>query len=104
MLLLVMLTPYQRLGFVGKVSTSVPLSFCRARPPPLPDSAPLPRIRLALISRPGPMPSLGATGVPFTQSVSIAAPQGGSASGAPITRRPPPLVGSVGLVLWLNRI
>ena len=28
----------------------------------------------------------------------------GSVSGAPMTRRPPPLLGVVGLVLWLNRI
>jgi hypothetical protein len=36
--------------------------------------------------------------------VSVVPPQVGSTSGAPITRRPPPLVGMVGLVLWLNRI
>ena len=34
----------------------------------------------------------------------IRSPQGGSASGAPMMTMPPPLVGMVGLVLWLNRI
>jgi len=33
--------------------------FCKRRPPPLPLSAALPIIKLALITRPGPVPSLG---------------------------------------------
>ena len=77
---------------------------CSRKPPPLPDSAPLPIIRLALITRPGPVPALGDAGVGGRQSLSVVAPQAGSTSGAPITSRPPPLVGIVGFVLWLNRI
>src|SRR6266850_8484130 len=90
----------------GKLITSEPLTCCKRRPPPLPLSAALPMIRLALITRPGPTPSLGPTeptGV-GTQSVSVVAPQPGSTSGVPMTRRPPPLVAIDGLVLWLNRI
>ena len=68
--------------------------------PPLPLSAELPMIRLALITKPGPVPSL----VPGAQSWSGSLPHTGSVSGAPSTARPPPLVGTVGLVLWLNRI
>src|SRR5256885_25373 len=54
MMLLVTLTAYQLAGIVGKVSTSVPLTPTNARPPPLPLSAALPWIRLALMTRPGP--------------------------------------------------
>ncbi len=110
MMLLVTLTWYQfgtpllRVGLAGKVSTSVPLTFCSRRPPPLPLSAALPWIRLALITRPGPVPSLGALGVGLMQSWSVVAPQVGSTSGAPMISRPPPLVAIVGLVLWLNRM
>src|SRR6266404_2398147 len=104
MMLLVTDTWYQFSGVVGKVSTSVPLTSCRRRPPPLPLSAPLPMIRLALITRLGPMPSPGATGVGFRQSESVVAPQAGSTSGAPMTSTPPPLVGMVGLAASLNRI
>src|SRR5580704_16502931 len=59
MMLLVTVGEYHREGVVGKASTSPPLTFCRRRPPPLPASAPLPMIRLALITRFGPAPSLG---------------------------------------------
>src|SRR6267154_479838 len=104
MMLLVTVTLYQLLGVVGKASTSPPLMACRRMPPPLPLSAPLPMIRLALITRPGPVPSLGAEGVGGRQSRSVVAPQAGSTSGAPMIRMPPPLVGMVGFVLWLNRI
>src|SRR6266436_240378 len=113
MMLLVTVTMYQLgtvvvpttlVGAVGKVVTSVPLMPCSRSPPPLPLSAPLPMIRLALITRPGPAPSLGATGVGFRQSWSVVAPQAGSTSGAPMISRPPPLVGMVGFVLWLNRM
>src|SRR5205085_2441132 len=62
MMLLVTLTAYHLLGSVGKVSTSVPLTPTNARPPPLPLSAPLPWIKLALMTRPGPAPSAGLTG------------------------------------------
>src|ERR1700730_15022692 len=41
MMLLVMLTEYQLPGAVGKLSTSEPLTFCSAMPPPVPDSAAL---------------------------------------------------------------
>ena len=61
MMLLVTCGEYQRLGFVGKASTSEPLMFWNAIPPPVPLSAALPMIRLALITRPGPTPSLGPT-------------------------------------------
>src|SRR4029077_2344977 len=121
MMLLVTLTVFQRQPFrlallhrpllfelplpFGKLSTSVPLMCCNRRPPPLPLSAALPMIRLALITRPGPVPSLGVI-VPGgeRQSLSLVAAHGGSWSGAPMTSRPPPLVVIVGLVLWLNRI
>ena len=114
MMLLVTLTVFQgqfarvelehRRDPFGKLSTSVPLTCCNRRPPPLPLSAALPWIRLALITRPGPVPSLGEI-VPGgeTQSWSLVE-HGGSASGAPMTSRPPPLVLMVGFVLWLNRI
>src|SRR5579862_5560108 len=89
----------------GKLMTSVPLTFWNARPPPLPLSAWLPMIRLALMTRLGPAPSLGRIEPGAgTQSTSIEPPQAGSASGAPMISRPPPLVAIVGLVLWLKRI
>src|SRR5256884_7924548 len=99
MLFLVTCPEYQGEGAVGNVTTSEPLTLCKRRPPPLPLSAALPMIRLALITRPGPVPSPGILGVGGTQSASVVAPHGGSTSGAPITRIPPPLAGMVGLVL-----
>ena len=106
MTLLVTLTEFQAAKLskpLGKLSTSVPLTCCNRRPPPLPLLAALPRIRLALMSRPGPVPSLGPT-VPGigTQSWSLVTPQRGSTSGAPITSTPAPLVVMLGLVLWLK--
>src|ERR1700756_148078 len=84
----------------GKLSTSEPLTCCRRRPPPLPLSAALPMIRLALITRPGPTPSLGVIEPGGgTQSRSVVRPQVGLVSGEPMIRRPPPLVAIVGLVL-----
>src|SRR5262249_5860504 len=60
----------------GKLITSLPFTCCSRRPPPLPASAALPRIRLALIVRPGPVPSLGATVFGGgTQSLSVFTPQ-----------------------------
>src|ERR1700692_832163 len=40
----------------GKLSTSEPLTFWNLRPPPLPLSAELPMMRLALMTMPGPAP------------------------------------------------
>src|ERR1700756_5659480 len=60
----------------GKLITSEPLRCCKRRPPPLPLSAELPMIRLALITKPGPTPSLGPTEASgATQSTSWFAPQ-----------------------------
>src|ERR1700739_2965002 len=69
MMLLVTLTVFQRqeesavfeheTDPFGKLSTSEPFTCCNRRPPPLPLSAELPRIRLALITVPGPISSLG---------------------------------------------
>src|ERR1700719_5123371 len=98
MMLLVIVTSCQCCGWVANVATSVPLTCCRRMPPPLPLSAELPWIRLALISKPGPVPSLN----PGGQSVSGTPGQTGSVSGVPMTWMAPPLVGIVGLLLWLN--
>src|SRR6266550_1222022 len=54
MMLLVTLTPYQLLELVEKRPTSAPLTSCRRRPPPVPDSAELPCSKFASITRPGP--------------------------------------------------
>jgi len=64
-------------------------------PPPLPASAALPIIRLALTTRLRPMPS---PTVPkaWLQSVSGSPGQIGSVSGALMMRRPPPLLGWLG--------
>src|SRR5215468_4014134 len=103
MMLLVILTEYQFCGVVEKRDTSVPLTACKRKAPPLPASAAFPINRLALTTNPGPVPSLS----PGTQSLSVTDPHSVAtpltvmvASGAaPITIRPPPLVGMVGLVL-----
>ena len=105
MILLVTFTEYQFAGVVGKVSTSPPFTAWKRMPPPLPLSAALPIIRLALITKPGPTPSLGEMLLGGgTQSASVVVPHVGSTSGAPMTRIPPPFEAIVGLVLWLNRI
>src|SRR5882672_10706360 len=103
--LLVTMTPFQLFGVVGKKPTSVPLICCRRRPPPLPLSALLPMIRLASITSPGPVPSP----IPGGQSTSVVVPHSWPLASvrselAPTMAIPPPLVGSVGLTLWLNRI
>ena len=106
MMLLVIVGEYHSSELAGSSATSEPLTFCRRRPPPLPVSAELPMIRLALMTRPGPMPSLR----PGAQSTSVMLPHsvpaglpGGAPSGAPpITMSPPPLAGIVGLRLWLK--
>src|SRR5882724_997503 len=104
MMLLVTVTPYHIIGRSGKVPTSVPLTDWMRRPPPLPLSALLPMIRLALITRPGPAPSLS----PGGQSRSLMVPHSWPALGpvviirsgaAPSIRRPPPWVGIVGFML-----
>src|SRR5437868_1428219 len=51
MMLLVTLTSYHRPGLRGNRLISSPLTSCKRRPPPLPLSAELPMIRLALIFR-----------------------------------------------------
>src|ERR1700739_5146615 len=61
MMLLVMVGEYQSDGVVGKLTTSAPLTFCMGNAPPLPLSAWLPMIRVVLMARPGPVPSLGPT-------------------------------------------
>src|SRR5437660_4720323 len=103
MMLLVTLTEYQRSGLLGKVPTSAPLTPWKRRPPPEPASAALPMMRLALISRLRPMPS---PTVPkaWEQSASGSPGHVGSVSGALMMSRPPPLLGVVGFVAWLNRI
>src|SRR6266853_4218677 len=87
MMLLVTVTVFHWLGSVGKATISEPLTAWNAIPPPLPDSAAFPMMRLALITKPGPTPSLGPTaeiavvrgspvlllGLKGTQSVSIVA-------------------------------
>src|SRR2546426_9122962 len=85
-ILLVTLTEYHCAGVLGKLITSEPLMFCKRRPPPVPLSAALPIIRLALITRPGPAPSLGPTEPRGdTQSWSTVE-HGGSTSGEPMIR------------------
>src|SRR5256884_9847169 len=103
-MLLVIFPESQWEGVVGSVTTSEPLTLCKRRPPPLPASAALPMIRLALITRPGPVPSLGPIELGGEMQSWSAVEHGGSTSGAPMTRRPPPLVLMVGFVLWLKRI
>src|SRR5215469_2513992 len=95
MMLLVILTLFQRVGWCGKVETSVPLTWLSRMPPPLPLSAELAWIRLALITRLRPVPSLN----PGGQSLSGTPGQTGSVSGVPWTMSPPPFVGMVGLLL-----
>ena len=108
MMLLVTVTPYHRSGRFGKRGTSVPLTPWKRMPPPLPASAALPMIRLALITRPGPVPSpkpgAQSTSVTLPHSVPAAAPGNVPSGAVAITISPPPLVGIVGLRLWLKMI
>src|ERR1019366_8677899 len=84
MMLLVILGENHWDGVVGKASTSEPFTFWRRRPPPLPDSAALPMMRLAFTIVLGPIPSLGRTVLgPDTQSWSVVVPHGGAMSGVP---------------------
>ena len=102
MMLLVTLTEYQRDGAFGKNPTSAPLIPWRRRPPPAPLSAAFPRIRLASITIPGPVPSLTPPAL-SGQSWSGSPGHVGSVSGALMITSPPPSVGTVGLVLSLKR-
>src|SRR5258707_4401844 len=70
MMLFVTVMPYQFFGVVIKAATSVPLVCRRRRPPPLPSSALLPRIRLESITKFGPVPSP----LPGGQSRSVVPP------------------------------
>src|SRR5258708_243591 len=100
MMLLEMVTSCQRFGRVLKVATSVPLTDWRRMPPPDPLSAELPWIRLALITKSGPVPSLN----PGGQSTSGIVPQVGSVPGVPSIIIPPPFVVLARLPLWSNPI
>src|SRR5258705_6791937 len=94
MMLLVTLTEFQAhkardehaMRPFGKLIASLPLMCCNRRPPPLPLSAELPMIRLALMTRPRPVPSLGPIEPGAeTQSWSLVE-HGGWGSGRPIPR------------------
>src|SRR5262245_54225703 len=109
MMLLMTVTSFHSIGIAGNATTSEPLTTCRRRPPPLPLSALLPRIRLPSITRLRPVPSAS----PGGQSWSLTAPHSRPALGpvkmvvsgaAPSTAMPPPCDGIVGFWLWLNRI
>src|ERR1700722_8196445 len=75
-MLLVISMPYHFDGVLGLRATSLPLTCCSSRPPPLPSSAVLPWNRLALITRPGPVPSLkpGGQSASFVEPHSVATP------------------------------
>ena len=99
MMLFVTVTSYQFAGRAGKATTSAPLICCSRNPPPLPLSALLPTIRFESMTRPGPVPSPR----PGGQSRSLKVPHSLPATVlfrlAPSIAIPPPLVGSVGLVV-----
>src|SRR6202011_1047674 len=104
MMLFVILTEFHCLGRLGNSVTSVPLTFCKRMPPPLPLSAAFPLNRFALITRLGPVPSLSpgvqsASAAVPPHSVPGALPAGAPSGGVPMAIKPPPLVGTVGLVL-----
>src|ERR1700757_2721146 len=103
MMLFVTVTVNQFAGVRGKLPTSSPLTPWKRTQPPAPASEAFPRIRLALTTSPGPMPS---PTVPkaWLQSASGGPGQVGSVSGALMIIKPPPLLGVVGLVAWLKRI
>src|ERR1700686_5412713 len=99
MMLFVTLTEFHCVGREGNRVTSVPLTFCKRMPPPLPLSAALPLKRFALITRLGPVPSLSpgvqsASAAVPPHSVPGAAPAGAPSGGAPMPSKPPPLVGT----------
>src|SRR6266481_4314761 len=100
-------TPYHVIDsrLYGGVTTSVPLTCCRRRPPPLPLSALLPMIRFESIMRFAPVPSPSPGGQSATSAPLHSLPFGSVRTPlAPMIPRPPPLVGSVASVLWLNRM
>src|SRR6516165_6696253 len=94
MMLFSIVTSFQNWGWRANVATSVPLTWLSRMPPPLPLSAEFPWIRLALITRWRPVPSLN----PGGQSASGTPGQTGSVSGVPWIMIPPPFVGIVGLL------
>src|SRR6266853_5717807 len=109
MMLLVTVTEFHCPGSSGKATMSDPLTAWKPMPPPVPLSAPLPMIRLALITSPGPTPSLGPmpcttiletppvlpAGGPQSESAAGFRLQRISASGVPMMIMPPPLAGMV---------
>ncbi|VWC32020.1 hypothetical protein BCO37747_06909 [Burkholderia contaminans] len=99
MMLLITRTWYQLFGLPRLRCTSVPLTFCSRSPPPFPLSAVLPMIRLPSITRFGPMPS-DSCGAQSTSTVEFS--QNVPSGGTPCAMIPPPYVGNVGLLLWLN--
>src|SRR6267143_5348041 len=99
MMLLVTEIAYQCVGSLGLFRMSLPLASSIRKPPPLPLSAVLPMIRLAsMVTGPVPSDNAGATSMSMSE-FSLAVPSGL----APWTTSPPPHVGIVGLLLWLNR-
>ncbi len=105
MTLLVTVMSYQLDGFVGNaIRSAEPLTCWMRRPPPLPLSALLPTIRLASITRPGPMPSVSPGGQSWSLVLPHSLPLSVRSRLAPSMAMPPPLVGKVGLVLWLYRM
>src|SRR5919109_3369857 len=115
MMLLVTVTAFHWPGSSGNATMSDPLTALKAMPPPVPLSAAFPMIRLPLTTSPGPTPSLGPIPATTIFGTPPVLPEGGaqsasrvarllhtiSASGLPMTSRPPPLLWIVGFVLWL---
>src|SRR5437879_4837637 len=110
MMLLVTVAEFHCPGSSGKATMSDPLTAWKPMPPPLPLSAAFPMIRLALMTSPGPTPSLGPIPPNTILGTPPVDPEGGtqsasgaghsmSLSGVPMMIMPPPLVGIVGLVL-----
>src|SRR5205085_2491947 len=113
MMLLVTVAEFHCPGSSGKATMSDPLTAEKAMPPPVPLSAEFPMIRLALITSPGPTPSLGPIPATTILGTPLVLPEGGpqsvsmlalplqriSASGVPMMSMPPPLAGIVGLML-----
>src|SRR5438105_848059 len=100
MMLLVTVTRFHCPGSSGKATMSDPLTAWKPMPPPVPLSAAFPMIRLALITSPGPTPSLGpiaaatipaaVEGGPQSRSVASLPLETISGSGGPVVTMPPP--------------
>src|SRR5437588_10856862 len=110
MMLLVTVAEFHCPGSSGKATMSDPLTAWKPMPPPVPLSAAFPMIRVALMTSPGPTPSLGPIPPNTILGPPPVHPEGGtqsgsgaghriSLSGRPLMLMPPPLVGIVGLVL-----